>query len=192
MAYYNEFELKKIGFKKIGKNVMISKMAQIYKPDLMELGDYVRIDDFCILSGKITIGNFVHIAAKTLIDGSTEGVYFHDYTGAAYNCIIIASSDSYRLEGYFGPFCEPEYRKNLLSKKVIIGKYSVLGSFCTVLPGVIIEEGCSFGAYSLINKDTISWSFYFGQPAQKLRDNEKGIIEMARLNTLKLTRKEKY
>lgn len=187
MAFYSEGQLREIGFKKVGENVRVSTLAQIYKPHLMELGDYVRIDDFCVLSGKIKIGNFVHIAARTLIDGSEEGVFFEDYTGAAYNCIVIASSDSYRLEGFFGPFCLLEYRKNHISKKVVIGKYSVLGSFSTVLPGVLISEGCSFGAYSLVYKDTEAWSFYSGQPAKKIRDNNKGIVEMARLNTIKIT-----
>lgn len=191
MSFYTKEELKKIGFKKFGKNVMVSTLAQIYKPHLMELGDYVRIDDFCILSGHIKMGNFVHIAARTLIDGSKEGVFFEDYTGAAYNCIIIAESDSYRLDGYYGPFCLPEFRKNNTSKKVIIGKYSVIGSLCTVLPGVVIAEGCSFGAYSLVYKDTEAWSFYVGQPAKKIRNNDKGIIEMARLNEIKLKECEK-
>jgi len=188
MAFYSEEEINKFGFKKVGKNVMVSKLAQIYKPHLMELGDYVRIDDFCVLSGNIKIGNFVHIAARSLIDGSEAGVIFEDYTGAAYNCIIIASSDSYRLDGFFGPLCLPEYRK-IVSKKVIIGKYSVIGSLSIVLPGVVISEGCSFGAYSLVTKNTEPWSFYAGQPAKKIRNNDNGIIEMARLNTNKLTDK---
>ena len=189
MAFYNEDELAKLGLKKFGKKVLISKNAQIYRPQMMELGDYVRIDDFCILSGNIKFGDFVHIAAKSLIDGGLEGVVFEDFTGAAYNCIIISSSDSYSLEGYYGPFCLPEYRKNVINKKVIIGKYSVLGSFCIVLPGAKISEGCSFGAFSLVYKSTEPWSFYAGQPIRKIRDNSKGIIEMARLNKIEQEKK---
>ncbi len=190
MPFYSEQELQKIGFKKLGKNVLISTLAQIYKPHLIEIGDYVRIDDFCILSNSIKIGNFVHIAARSLIDGGKAGVNFDDYTGAAYNCIIIASSDSYRLEGFFGPFCLPEYRKKHFDKEVNISKFSVIGSFGLVMPGVNIAEGCSFGAYSLVLKDTEPWGFYTGQPAKRIRDNDKGIIEMTRLNTIEIIDKE--
>ena len=61
MSYYSKDELKKIGFKSIGKNVKISTKTSIYEPEKMEIGDNSRIDDFCLLSGKISIGKFVHI-----------------------------------------------------------------------------------------------------------------------------------
>lgn len=189
MAYYTEEELKQIGFAKIGVNVSVSTLAQIYKPHLIELGSYVRIDDFCILSNKIKIGNFVHVAARTLIDGGEKGVIFHDYSGTAYNCIIIASSDSYTLEGYVGPFCLPEFRKNITNKPIIINKYSVIGSFCTIMPGVIVAEGCTFCAYSFVLKDTEPWHMYMGIPARKIKKNSKGIIESAKLNTVEMLRK---
>lgn len=191
MPFYRNEELLNIGFKRCGKNVLISTLAQFYHPELIEISDYVRIDDYCILSNNIKIGNFVHIAARSLIDGGLEGVELSDYSGVAYNCIVIASSDSYHLEGFFGPFCLPEFRKNMINKKVIIGKYSVLGSFSLLMPGVDVAEGCSFGAYSLILKDTEPWSFYHGQPAKKVRDNDKGIIEMARRNTEEIYKMER-
>ncbi len=62
MSYYSNDELKKIGFKSIGKNIKISTKASIYEPENIEIGDRSRIDDFCLLSGKISIGKFVHLA----------------------------------------------------------------------------------------------------------------------------------
>ena len=62
MAFYTEEELHHLGFKALGKNVKISKRASIYNPELIEIGDHSRIDDFCVLSGKIRIGRNVHIA----------------------------------------------------------------------------------------------------------------------------------
>lgn len=190
MGYYSRKELENMGFKKLGKKVMVSTLAQIYKPELIELGDQVRIDDFCILSNNIKIGSYVHIAARTLVDGGIAGITFEDYTGAAYNCIVIASSDSYKLESCFGPCCLPEYRKKVVNKEVVVGKYSILGSFSLVLPGTQIAEGCSFGAYSLIMGTTEAWNFYNGQPIIKIRENDKGIIEMARLNTIALMERD--
>ncbi|MCB6803967.1 hypothetical protein LI178_31950, partial [Enterocloster bolteae] len=55
--------LKAIGFLKYGKNVLVSRKASIYNPEQMVLGDNIRIDDFCILSGNIKLGSYIHIPA---------------------------------------------------------------------------------------------------------------------------------
>lgn len=67
--FYSEKELKKMKFKRIGKNVQISKKSSIYSPDKIEIGNNVRIDDFAILSGNIIIGDFVHISAYVALYG---------------------------------------------------------------------------------------------------------------------------
>ena len=50
-TFYNEEELGKIGIKKYGKDIKISRNAVLYSPELLELGDHVRIDDFTTISG---------------------------------------------------------------------------------------------------------------------------------------------
>ena len=55
MAYFSQIELDKIGFKKIGKNIMLSTKASIYNHELIEIHDNSRIDDFCLISGNVTI-----------------------------------------------------------------------------------------------------------------------------------------
>lgn len=57
--FYNEVELKNLGLKSYGENVLISKKCSIYGAENIEIGNNVRIDDFCILSGEIKIGNCV-------------------------------------------------------------------------------------------------------------------------------------
>jgi galactoside O-acetyltransferase len=61
--FYDESELKELGLKSFGRNVLISRKCSIYGGENMAFGNNVRIDDFCILSGEITIGNYCHIAA---------------------------------------------------------------------------------------------------------------------------------
>ncbi|MBK2297214.1 acyltransferase, partial [Francisella philomiragia] len=67
MAYYTEEQLGKLGFKYVGKNVKISDKASIYNHDQIEIGDNSRIDDFCVISGKLQIGRNVHITPQCLI-----------------------------------------------------------------------------------------------------------------------------
>ena len=61
-TFYSEEELKEIGLKRYGKNVLISRNAVLYTPGLLEVGNNVRIDDFTTISGKVVIGDYVHIA----------------------------------------------------------------------------------------------------------------------------------
>lgn len=63
--FYTEQELSELGLKSFGKNVLISRKCSIYGADNVTIGSHVRIDDFCVLSGHITIGNYIHISAGT-------------------------------------------------------------------------------------------------------------------------------
>ena len=74
MAYLSQSELEKLGFKHLGKNVRISDKASIYNAEQMEIRDYARIDDFCVISGKVSIGRYVHIAPHCLVAGGEKGV----------------------------------------------------------------------------------------------------------------------
>lgn len=56
-SFLSQKELEEIGFCSYGTNVKISRYARIYSPEKIKIGDNVRIDDFCILSGKITVIN---------------------------------------------------------------------------------------------------------------------------------------
>ena len=50
MGFYSREQLKKIGFKSLGKNVLISDKTSIYSPENISIGNNVRVDDFSILS----------------------------------------------------------------------------------------------------------------------------------------------
>ena len=66
-SFYSQNELLELGFKKIGTNVLISKKSSIYNAQNIEIGDNVRIDDFCLLSGTIKLGNYIHIGAYSAL-----------------------------------------------------------------------------------------------------------------------------
>jgi len=61
-TFYSPEELKELGIKEFGENVLISRNAILYSPSTLTIGHDVRIDDFCILSGTIVLHNFIHIA----------------------------------------------------------------------------------------------------------------------------------
>ena len=90
-SFYNNDELNNIGFKSIGKNVLISKFARFYFPDKITIANNVRIDDFCILSGEIKLGNYIHISAYSALYGSL-GIEMESFTGLSPRCTIFSAS----------------------------------------------------------------------------------------------------
>lgn len=177
MPYYTEKQLQKLGFKYIGKNVKISNKASIYNCDQIEIDDNSRIDDFCVISGKIKIGRNVHIAPFCLVAGGEKGIIFEDFSGLAYQVQVFTQSDDYSGRTLTNPTIPDEY-KNEIKKEVIIGKHSIIGAGSIILPGVVLAEGTSVGALSLVRKRTEKWSIYLGNPAKKIINRKKELLEL--------------
>lgn len=178
-TFLDENELKQLGLKKCGKNVKISKYALLYGTESMEFGDNVRIDDFCRLSGHISLGNYVHIAAYSALYGSESGITFGDYSTVSARVTVWACSDDYSGESMTNPTI-PDDLKHVNHAPVKIGKHVIVGTGCVVLPGVEIAEGTSVGAMSLINKSTEEWSMYVGIPGRKVKNRSRGLLELER------------
>jgi acetyltransferase-like isoleucine patch superfamily enzyme len=177
MAYMTEKEISKYGFKKIGKNVQISTKASYYNCDQIEIDDYSRIDDYSVLSGKIKIGRFVHIAPGCLVAGGEKGVIMGDFSGLAYHVIIFSQSDDYSGLTMTNPTVPDRYKRE---KKlaVIIGRHVIIGTGSIVFPGVNIADGCSIGALSCVQKSTEPFGIYTGNPAIRIKDRKKNILAL--------------
>lgn len=175
MAFLPESALNSLGFKRLGANVKISDKASIYNPELMEIGDHVRIDDFCVLSGKITLGRNVHIAIFCNIGGGDLGVTLGDFSGLAYGCHVFSQSDDYSGQTLTNPTVPDKYKRETKSP-VLIKRHCIVGTCSVILPGVTIEEGTSIGAMSMVTKSTEPWSIYFGIPAKRLKARSRELL----------------
>lgn len=174
-SFLQKNELIEIGFKSIGNNVLISRFAQFYEPEKMIIGNNVRIDDFCVLSGSIRLGNYIHISAYTALYGRFE-IELEDFSGLSPRCTIFSATDDFSGNFLIGPMVDPKFR-NILGGKVLIKKYSQLGANSVVLPKVTIQEGVSVGAMSLVIKDLIAWKIYAGIPVRELKDRSNNLIK---------------
>lgn len=173
-SFYSESELAKIGFEKIGENVQISRFVQFYSPDKMEIGSNVRIDDFCILSGDIKLGDYIHIAAYSGLYGR-GGIVMKDFSSISSRVSIYSSNDDYSGGALTNPTVPEEFR-NAEYAKVIINKHCIIGSGTVILPGVEIGEGTAVGSMSLCNKDIEEWSIYAGIPAKYIKKRKKDLL----------------
>lgn len=176
-SFYSKEELIGLGFCEIGSNVLISKKASIYSASNISIGNNVRIDDFCILSGKISIGNYIHIAAYSALYGGNYGIVIHDYSNISSKNSIYALSDDYSGASMTNPMVPDEYKK-IHGEKVVIKKHVIIGSGCVVFPGVVLEEGSSFGAMTLINKSSQPWTINAGIPFRKIKDRSKELLKL--------------
>lgn len=160
-----------MNFKSIGKNVTISPRASIYRPEMIEIGDNVRIDDFCIISagdGGIKIGNFVHIACYVSMIGAGR-IELEDFAQVGSKSIIMSSSDDFSGGYLVGP-CVPEQYRKVTSLPVTLKMGAVLGAMVVVAPGVTIGENVAVGAMSFVRHDLEASKLYAGNPLKLLRD----------------------
>ena len=185
MSFFSQLELKKMKFKFLGSNVLISDKASIYNVEDIEIGNNSRIDDFCVMSGNIKIGNNVHIAIYCNIAGGEKGIYIDDFSGLAYGCHVFSQSDDYSGQTLTNPTIPDKY-KNEFKSPVYIERHCIVGAKSVIMPGVTLAEGTAVGAMSLINKQTAPWSIYFGIPAKKIKNRSRELLNLEKeyLNTL--------
>lgn len=176
-TFYSNEEIKTLNLKKYGNNVLISKNAIFYNPEFVEIGDNVRIDDFTTISGKVVLGNYIHIAQFCGLYGGSEGIYMDDYSGVSSRVSIYATSDDYSGKYMTNPMV-PEKYEHEIRKAVYIDRHVVVGTTSVILPGVRIAEGTSVGSMSLVNKSLDAWGIYVGIPAKKIKNRDKNILNL--------------
>ena len=180
-SFYSEEELSSLGLKSYGRDVKLSRHARLYSPETISIGDNVRIDDFCILSGNITIGSHIHISAYVALYGAF-GIELEDYTGISPRTTVYSAMDDFSGEYLIGPI-HPEGCTHVMGGRVIIKKYSQIGTHCVVFPDLTIGEGSVIGACSLVRKTIEPWGVYFGTPAVLHGERRKGLVSKSRIKS---------
>ncbi len=179
-GYYSEEELKGLGLKAFGKNVLISKKASIYTPQKITIGHDVRIDDFCFLAGKISIGNYIHLAPYVSIHGTGGGsVTMKDFSALSSYTTVYASSDDYSGNSITNPTVDEKYER-LITSDIVIEKHAIVGLHSVILPNAYLAEGVALGAMSLLAKTTEPWCIYVGIPCRKIKERLRDCLEMER------------
>lgn len=173
-SFYTEEELAGLGLKAVGRGVKISRKASFYAIDRIAVGDNVRIDDYCILSGDIRLGSHIHISAYCALYGS-NGIELEDYTGISPRSTLFSAMDDFGGDYLIGPI-HPEGTTCVSGGKITLKRYSQVGSGCILFPSVTLEEGCVVGAMSLVNHSLPAWSVAFGTPARVVRERKKGLL----------------
>lgn len=177
MGIYSREELLNLGFRSVGENVAISNKASFYNPEKISVGSHVRIDDFCILSGNIVIGDYVHIAAYSALFGGKEGIEVKDFANISSRVSIYALSDDYSGETMTSPLIPDSY-KHVTHEKVFIDRHVIIGAGSIVLPGAVLKEGAAFGAFSLVKGNIPEWTMNVGIPCKTIRCRKRNLLRL--------------
>lgn len=113
--------------------------------DRVSLGEYVHIG----CTHRIVIGDDVLMGSKIYITDHNHGIY--------------------RGENADSPNIPPRNRQLTEGKSVEIGARCWIGEFVTILPGVIIGEGCIIGSHSTVTHDIPANSIAVGSPARVVK-----------------------
>lgn len=179
MAFLKQEQLIALGFKHLGHNVLISDKASIYGAANISIGDFSRIDDFCILSageGGISLGRNVHIACFVSLIGHAA-ITVEDFAGISGRVAIYSSTDNFSGSALTGPTVDPRYT-DVINLPVTVSRHVVIGAGCIVLPGVKMEEGCAVGALSLVTRDCKAFGIYIGTPAVFVKERKRDLLVM--------------
>ena len=181
MKYFSVKELKKKGFKKIGKNVQISKNVNFYN-FRGSIGSNCRIDDNCVFIGKISIGNYVHIAAFNLLSASRHNnkITVSSFTGIGPKCYISCSTEDYLADDISNPTINKKLRKNIIFSDIVIGENVLVGAGCTIIPRnnkkINIGNNVSIATNTIIfntirNNSVVYNPYFFKNNSLKIKKN---------------------
>jgi galactoside O-acetyltransferase len=178
IVFLSDKQLKDIGFKFIGDNVLISDKASIYNAKNIEIGSNVRIDDFCIISagiGGVQLGNYIHIGCYTSLIGNGRFI-LEDFVGISGRVSLYSSSDDFTGMGMTNPMVADEYKK-VTTGTIHIKRHSIVGTGSVILPNVVINMGCSIYAQSLVKNDCEELGIYAGTPVKLIGKRLKRFLE---------------
>ena len=160
-------EISKIGFQSFGRNLQISSKASFYNPNTISIGDDVRIDDFCILSGNIQINSFIHIGCFSSLIGVSK-IFLNDFTNISSRVSIFSNNDDYSGMSLTGPMIDTIF-KTVYTAPISIGKHCIIGCGSIILPGATLLDGVAIGSLSLVKPGRFKIGIYGGIPAKFIK-----------------------
>lgn len=136
--------LWRMALNKCGKDLMVFEGVVLRKPENIEIGNNVSLNEFCYLHGRggIIIGNNVRIAPYV-------GIFSFNHK--------------------FSDKTKPIIQQGFESKPIVVGDDCWLGADTKILAGVKIGKGSVIGAGSIVVKDIPENSVAVGNPAEVIK-----------------------
>lgn len=155
-----------------GQNVRIFEHCTILKPEVIRLGDGVRIDANVRIEGGlgVTIGENVHIASFCALNVGGGELVIGNHAGCSAHVVIATGQPD--LSYKYGSAAELPENCHPIRQKTVIGDYAIVFSGAILTPGVTIGEGAVIGAGAVVTKDVPAWEVWAGVPAVKIGERK--------------------
>lgn len=168
--------------KKCGKETIIHPWAKIAKPEVVEIGDHCKIDDFTFIFGGegVKIGNHTHIASQAVIGGGGK-IQIGRYVGISWG-VKIATGTNHDKFGKHMTAAAPLEEQGFYHGEIIIEDDVIIFANAVIVAKdgepLVIGEGAVIGTLALVNKDVEPWSVNVGVPCKKIRERKPLLGEL--------------
>lgn len=182
-GYYNETELRKLGFKSVGSNVLVAKNNTIIGLENIQIGSNVRIDGYCSIiapgTSKLTLGSHIHIGGYCFLSAH-DGIQIDDLSTLSQGVKVYTRNDDYSGKFLTNPSV-PEIYRGVVAGPVHLSRHTIIGSNSVILPNLTVGIGSSVGAQSLVKNNLAAWGIYAGSPVKKIKDRSQELLEQEKL-----------
>lgn len=141
--------IRLVGFKSVGKNVIISEKSSFFKKK------------------NISIGNNVYIGVNANFISSNADIHIGSHIMFGPNVTLITGSHRYNYVGKYLINVKDKLSKN--DEDIFIENDVWIGTSSIILKGVKIGRGSIIGAGSIVTKDVLPYSIVGGNPAKHIK-----------------------
>jgi len=177
-------------FKKVGKGLIIGRNVVIRNPQGITIGDYVTIDDNCLVDARgsgaegIVFADEVIINRNSIILAKAGDINLGKRTSVGSNSVLVSvaglttgeavlmagscclSGGAYRYDDPDKPVMDQEtYSRG----PIRIGSGAWIGTGALILDGIVIGPGAVIGAGAVVTKDVPEKGVAAGVPARLLK-----------------------
>lgn len=153
------------------KSVLVHHSANIVGD--FDCGENCRIDGNVTITGNVRLGRNVHIATGARLFGGSV-ITIGDHSGIGPGCTLLTAMDDPNADE-LALHAGSELERATFEGPILIGKYSIFGAHCVILPRAIIRDEVIVGALSLVSagETLMAGRVYAGIPVRELRNRPK-------------------
>jgi len=176
-------------FAKVGHGVVFGRNLVIRHPHKITIGDYVMIDDDCVLDAKgcpgehFLIGDHVIVSRGCILSAKKGTLSIGENTNFGAYCLVYAVAETsigrdtlFAAQCYIGGSMYhidridiPPIQQGSYANGVTIGDGCWLGAGVKVLDGVTISDGVVLGSGAVVNKNIEPFTVAVGVPAKIMK-----------------------